>query len=81
MAWGFSLLLLSLPGLAGILLARIAKTVLLTDHGDNVLDNCAKNVQLNYGVFHCHAAIHVRELDWMNPSPPEVSTEPECRKR
>ncbi|KAJ6427408.1 hypothetical protein OIU84_022912 [Salix udensis] len=34
-------------GLVGMLLAHVAKTVFLTDHGDEILDNCASNVDLN----------------------------------
>ncbi|KAK6264058.1 hypothetical protein QUC31_012189 [Theobroma cacao] len=59
-------------GLAGMLLAHAAKTVFLTDHGDKILENCVKNVQLNSGVFNCQAAVHVRELDWVQPWPPKV---------
>ncbi|CAH9075763.1 unnamed protein product [Cuscuta europaea] len=44
-----------------------------TDHGEEVLDNCAKNVQNNAGVFHPNAQIHVRELDWKGPWPPKVA--------
>ncbi|XP_021298673.1 methyltransferase-like protein 22 [Herrania umbratica] len=59
-------------GLAGMLLAHAAKTVFLTDHGDKILENCVKNVQLNSGAFNCQAAVHVRELDWVQPWPPKV---------
>lgn len=61
-------LTLSLPGLAGMLLARVAKKVFLTDHGDEVLDNCAQNVHLNSGRF--SASVCVRELDWKASWPP-----------
>ncbi|OMO66779.1 Nicotinamide N-methyltransferase-like protein [Corchorus olitorius] len=60
-------------GLAGMLLANAAKTVSLTDHGNKILDNCVKSVELNSGVFHCQAVIHVRELDWTQPWPPKAS--------
>ncbi|KAM6602149.1 hypothetical protein CsatA_021758 [Cannabis sativa] len=59
-------------GLAGILLARVAKTVFLTDHGEKILNNCAKNVDLNTESINCRATIHVRELDWMNSWPPQI---------
>ncbi|GMN37242.1 hypothetical protein TIFTF001_006656 [Ficus carica] len=62
-------------GLAGILLARVAKTVFLTDHGDEILGNCAKNVDLNSELLNCQATIHVRELDWMSSCPPRISVE------
>ncbi|CAH9075761.1 unnamed protein product [Cuscuta europaea] len=60
-------------GMAGMILAHVARTVFLTDHGEEVLDNCAKNVQNNAGVFHPNAQIHVRELDWKGPWPPKVA--------
>ncbi|KAL9463399.1 hypothetical protein AB3S75_001248 [Citrus x aurantiifolia] len=60
-------------GLAGILLSGVAWTVFLTDHGNYILDNCAKNVQLNSGVFSHQGSVHVRDLNWMNPWPPIFS--------
>ncbi|KAL0554102.1 hypothetical protein IC582_008015 [Cucumis melo] len=72
------LILLLLPGLVGILLARVAKTIFLTDKGDRVLDNCAKNINLNSGGFSAGVAVHVRELDWTKPWPPK-RTQGECR--
>ncbi|KAK6148860.1 hypothetical protein DH2020_016389 [Rehmannia glutinosa] len=59
-------------GLVGMLLARAANTVFITDRGDEVLENCAKNIHLNAGIFHRKASIYVRELDWKRPWPPEV---------
>ncbi|CAK9324622.1 unnamed protein product [Citrullus colocynthis] len=58
-------------GMVGILLARVAKTIFLTDKGDRVLDNCAKNIGLNSGGFGAGVAVHVRELDWTEPWPPK----------
>ncbi|KAI3923761.1 hypothetical protein MKW98_011391 [Papaver atlanticum] len=56
-------------GLLGILLARVAKTVFLTE----VLKNCALNVHLNSEIFKEHAtSVFVREVDWINSWPPEV---------
>ncbi|XP_055825581.1 uncharacterized protein LOC129894089 isoform X3 [Solanum dulcamara] len=64
-------------GLVGILLARVAKTVFVTDHGDEVLENCEKNVDLNAEIFHGKASVHVRELDWKDSWPPqEENTSP-----
>ncbi|CAN6570681.1 unnamed protein product [Malus baccata var. baccata] len=60
-------------GLVGVLLARVAKTVFITDRGNEVLDNCAKNVDLNSEMFSQQASVHVRELDWMNPWPPRIT--------
>ncbi|KAK9281487.1 hypothetical protein L1049_004390 [Liquidambar formosana] len=62
-------------GLVGILLARVAKTVFLTDYGDEILDNCAKNVRLNYGMFSHQASIYVRELNWETSWPPAAGVE------
>lgn len=49
--------------------------VLLTDCGYDILENCAKNVELNSELFNPRSTIHVRELNWMNPWPPGVSLE------
>ncbi|GLT62179.1 hypothetical protein SLA2020_348360 [Shorea laevis] len=69
-------------GLVGILLGRVGKTVFLTDHGEEILNNCAKNVDLNSELFNCQAAVYVRELDWMSPWPPRISPgETPLRKR
>ncbi|ESW22652.1 hypothetical protein PHAVU_005G170700 [Phaseolus vulgaris] len=62
-------------GLVGLLLARVANTVFLTDYGTEILDNCAKNVQLNFGLLNYQAKIHVRELDWFNRWPPKAKIE------
>ncbi|RDX66039.1 Methyltransferase-like protein 22, partial [Mucuna pruriens] len=62
-------------GLVGLLLARVANTVFLTDHGTEILDNCAKNVQLNFGLLNYQAKIYVRELDWFNHWPPIAKIE------
>ncbi|XAR50629.1 hypothetical protein NMG60_11004999 [Bertholletia excelsa] len=59
-------------GLVGMLLAYVAKTVFLTDHGDKVLDNCAENVLLNSEMFPSQASIQVHELDWKESWPPKV---------
>ncbi|KAM7254465.1 hypothetical protein ACFE04_003845 [Oxalis oulophora] len=72
---------LSLPGLMGILLASVAKTVFLTDHGDKILDNCAVNIQLNSAVVNYQAAFQVRELDWVNSWPPMPVQESSYERR
>ncbi|XP_030526157.1 methyltransferase-like protein 22 isoform X3 [Rhodamnia argentea] len=46
-----------------------------TDHGDEILNNCAKNAELNDGVLNYKATVHVRELNWVNYWPPNVCTE------
>ncbi|XP_016649157.1 PREDICTED: methyltransferase-like protein 22 isoform X3 [Prunus mume] len=46
-----------------------------TDHGNEVLNNCAKNVDLNSELFSHRATVHVRELDWMKPWPPRMTLE------
>ncbi|KAI0492528.1 hypothetical protein KFK09_026801 [Dendrobium nobile] len=62
-------------GLAGIVLARIAKTVFLTDYGNEILDNCAKNVRLSSSFSELNeASIHVRELNWQESWPPHTET-------
>ncbi|XP_074275974.1 uncharacterized protein LOC141599763 isoform X2 [Silene latifolia] len=56
-------------GLVGILIAQVAESVFITDHGVEVLDNCATNVHINSGMFRSKS-VKVRELDWLNPWPP-----------
>ncbi|XP_055825580.1 uncharacterized protein LOC129894089 isoform X2 [Solanum dulcamara] len=49
----------------------------VSDHGDEVLENCEKNVDLNAEIFHGKASVHVRELDWKDSWPPqEENTSP-----
>lgn len=49
----------------------------VSDHGDEVLENCEKNVDLNAEIFHGKTSVHVRELDWKNSWPPqEENTSP-----
>ncbi|KAF5189571.1 Methyltransferase-like protein [Thalictrum thalictroides] len=63
-------------GLLGIILARVAKTVFLTDHGEDILNNCAMNVHLNSKIFENHqTSIFVRELDWIKSWPPSVGSD------
>ncbi|KAG6422293.1 hypothetical protein SASPL_118859 [Salvia splendens] len=50
------------------------------DKGDEVLENCAKNVNLNAGNFHHEASIYVRELDWNHPWPPVVVADPPSKQ-
>ncbi|KZV56096.1 Developmentally regulated G-protein 1 isoform 1 [Dorcoceras hygrometricum] len=59
-------------GLIGMLLARAANTVFITDHGDEVLGNCVKNVHLNARLFHEKASVYVRELDWNSWPPKDI---------
>ncbi|CAI8611891.1 unnamed protein product [Vicia faba] len=59
-------------GLAGLLLARTAKKVFITDHGNQILDNCVKNVLLNRGLLNNPATVYVRDLDWFDSWPPRV---------
>ncbi|KAK6912086.1 Lysine methyltransferase [Dillenia turbinata] len=68
-------------GLVGILLARVAKSVFLTDHGEQILENCAANVCLNSAIFNSQAAVHVRELDWKNSWPPKTDFDYNSQKR
>ncbi|CAH8337052.1 unnamed protein product [Eruca vesicaria subsp. sativa] len=63
-------------GLLGILLARVAKTVFLTDHGDEILSNCVRNVEMNSSLFHPQAVVNVRDLNWMSDWPVEDDSKP-----
>ncbi|XP_076920315.1 uncharacterized protein LOC143581402 [Bidens hawaiensis] len=58
-------------GLVGMLLARVVKTVFLTDHGVEILANCATNVHLNSALLPPKTSIYVRELDWKASWPPK----------
>lgn len=49
--------------------------IIMSDYGTEILDNCAKNVQLNFGLLNYQAKIHVRELDWFNRWPPKAKIE------
>lgn len=63
--------------MVGILVAHAAQAVFITDHGVEVLDNCAKNVHVNSRIFRSECSVKVRELDWLKPWPPlalEVKT-------
>ncbi|XXG52332.1 hypothetical protein AAC387_Pa03g0700 [Persea americana] len=65
-------------GLVGILLARVAKTVFLTDYDNEVLGNCVTTVDVNSGLFkHNGTSVYVRKLDWKKPWPPLPAAE-EC---
>ncbi|XP_020596907.1 methyltransferase-like protein 22 isoform X2 [Phalaenopsis equestris] len=62
-------------GLAGIVLSRIAKKVFLTDYGNEILDNCAKNVRLSSSFSELNeSSILVRELNWKESWPPHTET-------
>ncbi|KAI3512619.1 hypothetical protein L1887_19936 [Cichorium endivia] len=66
-------------GLVGMLLARVAKTVFLTDHGVEVLENCARNVHLNSVMIPSKTSVHVRELDWKASWPPNQGKSVSCQ--
>ncbi|GAB4817802.1 hypothetical protein N2152v2_004848 [Parachlorella kessleri] len=51
------------PGVAGLLAARFAEEVILTDADRRTLDNCQANVNCNSG----SARVRVRRLDWTQP--------------
>ncbi|XP_021774043.1 methyltransferase-like protein 22 [Chenopodium quinoa] len=57
-------------GLVGILIAHVVKAVFITDHGIEILDNCARNAHINSGLFGGESPVKVRELDWQKPWPP-----------
>ncbi|KAH9310910.1 hypothetical protein KI387_025945 [Taxus chinensis] len=64
-------------GMVGILLARAAHTVFITDKGKDILENCFGNVELNLHSYkHNEKSIRVRHLDWQDLWPPkEIQTE------
>lgn len=51
----------------------MAKAVFLTDHGDQILGNCLRNVELNSSLFHPQAIVNVRDLNWMSEWPLQVT--------
>ncbi|KAJ3679138.1 hypothetical protein LUZ60_017149 [Juncus effusus] len=60
-------------GLVGMVLSLTAKTVFITDKGNEVLDNCSKNIDLNSKLLNLqNNKINVRELDWSQPWPPSI---------
>uniref|UniRef100_A0A0D9WSG1 Methyltransferase-like protein 22 n=1 Tax=Leersia perrieri TaxID=77586 RepID=A0A0D9WSG1_9ORYZ len=62
-------------GLVGLALARVAKTIFITDRGTNILDNCLENVRVNSSMLKFdEAKAYVRELDWKMSWPPPVVT-------
>nr|XP_043637076.1 methyltransferase-like protein 22 [Erigeron canadensis]XP_043637077.1 methyltransferase-like protein 22 [Erigeron canadensis]XP_043637078.1 methyltransferase-like protein 22 [Erigeron canadensis] len=65
-------------GLVGMLLARVAKTIFLTDHGVEILENCARNVQLNSAIIPSKSSVYVRELDWKASCPPRRGSTASC---
>jgi len=48
------------------------------DHGDEILGNCGKNLELNSSLFHPHTVVNVRELNWMSDWPIQ-DTHGDCR--
>ncbi|KAJ9559501.1 hypothetical protein OSB04_004661, partial [Centaurea solstitialis] len=65
-------------GLVGMLLARVAKTVFLTDHGVEILENCAMNLRLNSAMLPSKTSVYVRELDWKASWPPTQHNSAPC---
>ncbi|KAK3134180.1 hypothetical protein QOZ80_6AG0546000 [Eleusine coracana subsp. coracana] len=62
-------------GLVGLVQARVARKVFITDRGSDILDNCLANVQLNPSMLNFdNAKVCVRELDWKTSWPPPVGT-------
>lgn len=59
----------------------LGSVLLLTDHGDQILENCFKNIQLNSGVLNHQNVVYVRELDWTHPWPPKVSSDLATQER
>ncbi|KAJ0603491.1 putative lysine methyltransferase, S-adenosyl-L-methionine-dependent methyltransferase [Helianthus annuus] len=67
-------------GLVGMLLARVAKSVYLTDHGADILENCASNVHLNSALLPSKTSVYVRELDWKASWPPTQDNCASCER-
>ncbi|CAL9152527.1 unnamed protein product [Musa hybrid cultivar] len=62
-------------GLVGIALARVAKTVYITDRGVHILDNCDTNTHINSSLLKFREnSVRVRELDWKESWPPPSIT-------
>ncbi|KAI7754955.1 hypothetical protein M8C21_026768 [Ambrosia artemisiifolia] len=68
-------------GLVSMLLARVAKTVFLTDHGVDILENCACNVHLNSALLPSKTSVYVRELDWKASWPPKQDNGASCESQ
>lgn len=47
----------------------------VSDHGNEILDNSSKNIELNSELIDHGTKVYVRELDWMDPWPPRLSIE------
>ncbi|KHG24001.1 Methyltransferase-like protein 22 [Gossypium arboreum] len=60
---------------------NITSSIPSVDHGDQILENCLKNVQLNSGVLNHQKVVYVRELDWTHPWPPKVSSDLATQER
>ncbi|XP_062229361.1 uncharacterized protein LOC133927087 isoform X2 [Phragmites australis] len=62
-------------GLVGLIQARVARRIFITDRGVDILDNCLANVRLNSSMLKFDKAnFCVRELDWKMSWPPPVGT-------
>ncbi|KAL3697122.1 hypothetical protein R1sor_011198 [Riccia sorocarpa] len=60
-------------GLVGLIMARFARLVFITDRGTEILDNCTRNVITNCSSLkHGEDSVRVRELDWHKSWPPEI---------
>ncbi|RLM54413.1 hypothetical protein C2845_PM10G16990 [Panicum miliaceum] len=62
-------------GLVGLVLARVARRIFITDRGADILDNCLANVHINSSMLKFdEAKVCARELDWKMSWPPPVGT-------
>ncbi|WOL17315.1 methyltransferase-like protein 22 isoform X1 [Canna indica] len=69
-------------GLVGIALARVAKTVFITDKGVHILDNCDTNTHLNSSLLKFQEnSVRIRELDWKDSWPPNMAVNFPSRDR
>ncbi|XP_074585756.1 uncharacterized protein LOC141841482 [Curcuma longa] len=69
-------------GLVGIVLSRIAKKVFITDKGVHILNNCDANIHANSSMLKCKDnTVRVRELDWTDSWPPNVTNDSSSQPR
>ncbi|XP_069590093.1 methyltransferase-like protein 22 isoform X1 [Ranitomeya imitator] len=63
-------------GFTSVIMATVAKTVICTDVGEDLLDMCERNVSLNTGLMKTAGGqVKVKELDWLKN---QLCTDPEA---
>lgn len=67
-------------GITGIVMAKTAKRIFITDRDADILDNCTRNVLANSSLCpNGEGSVQVRKLDWLQPWPPVASCDIEDR--